>query len=52
MDVQVQHLLPSVWPVVYADVVALWAELFVQNKFCSIKQRKQFRTFFLRKLKE
>ncbi len=52
MDMQVKHRLPSGRPVVDADVVALWAELFVQNYLGPIKQRKQFRTFILHKLKE
>ena len=38
MDVQVQNLLHSVWPVVYADVVALWAELFIQQKLRSVEK--------------
>lgn len=50
--VQVKHRLPSGRPVVDANVVALWAELFVQNKFGPVKQLKQFGTFIWRKLKE
>ena len=49
---QVKHRLPSGGPVVDANVVALWLELFVQNNLGSIKQRKQFSTLYWIKLKE